>query len=307
MKHTIRITIILVVLFFIAQVFGLFIINQYIDHEATEATGNVTAKDLYFGSMVVARPPSEGVIGYIIAGILIGTLLVLVLVKMKAVRLWKLWFFLSVWMLLTFAFNPLLTPRFAWIVAFILALWKVLRPSPIIHNATELFVYGGLGSLLVLIDGFKAWHALILLILISIYDMIAVWKIKHMITLAEFQTKSKMFAGLFIPYKRNKEEPAKRIKATKTEKIVPVEKAMHHAILGGGDIGFPLVFAGVVMKDLMLTNPQWIGFLKTLVIPFFVSVSLFILFYKSEKNKFYPAMPFLTIGCLVGYGIVLLL
>lgn len=307
MKHTLKVTILLVVLFFIAQIIGLFIINQYIDHEKTQETGSIVANQLKFGNVIVERPPSQGIIGYIIAAILIGTLLLLFLIKLKAIRVWKFWFFLSVWFLLTFALNPLLTDKFAWIVALLLAVWKVLRPSPIIHNVTEVFVYGGLGSLLVLIDGFKAWHALILLLVISVYDMIAVWKIKHMITLAQFQTNSKVFAGLLIPYTRKKEKEKKRIKVTKTEKIIPAAPQVNNAILGGGDIGFPLIFAGVVMKDLMLVNTEWLGFLKTLIIPLLVSIALFILFLKSEKNKFYPAMPFLTVGCLIGYGVVLLL
>ena len=79
------------------------------------------------------------------------------------------------------------------------------------------------------------------------------------------------------------------------------------AIFGGGDIGFPLLFAGVVMKDLMLQNPELIGFLKTLVIPVFVSFALLFLLVKGKQDKFYPAMPYLTVGCVVGYIVVLLL
>ena len=71
------------------------------------------------------------------------------------------------------------------------------------------------------------------------------------------------------------------------------------AILGGGDIGFPLLFAGVVMKT--------VGFTKVLIIPVVVSISLFILLYFAEKNKFYPAMPFLSAGCFLGYGLVTLI
>ncbi len=66
------------------------------------------------------------------------------------------------------------------------------------------------------------------------------------------------------------------------------------AILGGGDIGFPLIFTGVAMKTLG-------G--KALVIPVFVSLALLLLLVKSEKKKFYPAMPILTLGCFIGYGI----
>jgi len=307
MKHTLKITIILVILFFSAQIIGLYIINQYIDHAKTKEQGSIAAKELQFGNFIIERPPSQGIIGYILAGILIGTVLLLFLIKLKAVRIWKLWFFLSVWFLLTFALNPLVTPTFAWLIALIFALWKVLKPTLIIQNITEVFVYGGMGSLLVLIDGFKPWHALMLLLLISVYDMIAVWKSKHMITLAEFQTNSKVFAGLLIPYTRKKEKQEKRIKVTKAEKIIPAKQEVHNAILGGGDIGFPLMFAGVVMKDMMLQHTELLGFLITLIIPICVSTALLILFMKSQKGKFYPAMPFLTIGCLIGYGIVLLL
>ena len=68
-----------------------------------------------------------------------------------------------------------------------------------------------------------------------------------------------------------------------------------------------LIFAGVVMKGLMLTNPELIGFLKVLVIPLFTSIALLLLLIKSQKDKFYPAMPFLTAGCLVGYGVLYLI
>ena len=37
---------------------------------------------------------------------------------------------------------------------------------------------------------------IVILFLISVYDFIAVWKTKHMIRLAKFQAKMKLFAGL---------------------------------------------------------------------------------------------------------------
>jgi presenilin-like A22 family membrane protease len=302
MKHNLRITLVLTVLFFLAQITGLFIVLQYIDVDQSKATGEIVAEDIVVLGQVVERPPAEGLVGYIIAAILIGTILLLLLIKIRAVRLWKLWFFISVWLLLSIALAPFVTAKFAWLVALFLALWKVLRPNVIVHNLTEVFVYGGLGSLFVLIDQFRPWHALVLLLIISVYDMIAVWKIKHMITLAKFQTKSRVFAGLFVPYRRK--EP-KRVRVTKRTKILPAKAT--NAILGGGDIGFPLIFAGVVLKDLVLENSTAIGFLKGLIIPFFVTVALLILFLKGKKDRYYPAMPFLTAGALIGYAVVSLL
>jgi presenilin-like A22 family membrane protease len=63
----------------------------------------------------------------------------------------------------------------------------------------------------------------------------------------------------------------------------------------------------VVLKDLVLENSTAIGFLKGLIIPFFVTVALLILFLKGKKDRYYPAMPFLTAGALIGYAVVSLL
>ena len=70
------------------------------------------------------------------------------------------------------------------------------------------------------------------------------------------------------------------------------------AILGGGDIGFPLIFTGVILKVF--------GLWQSLVIPVFSGAALLFLLLKGKEKKFYPAMPFITIGCLVGLGVVLL-
>ena len=121
-----------------------------------------------------------------------------------------------------------------------------------------------------------------------------------MVKLAKFQIKSKVFAGLMVSYER------KKGKIGTTQKEVS-GKGIKVAVLGGGDIGFPLIFAGVVMKNLMLTNPELIGFLKALIIPIFVTLALSYLLLKGKQDKFYPAMPYLTVGCIIGYLVILLI
>ena len=172
----------------------------------------------------------------------------------------------------------------------------------LVQNITELFVYGGLAAIFVSLFKNPQWGvfwAFILLLIISIYDIIAVLKTKHMIKLAKFQTKSKIFAGLLVPYKKIEKPKTKMAKLKKTKVKI--------AVLGGGDIAFPLIFAGAVMQKLMITNPEWIGFLKTLIIPLCVTFALLFLLIRGQENKFYPAMPFLSIGCFVGYLIILIL
>lgn len=180
-----------------------------------------------------------------------------------------------------------------------IAIWKIWRPNFIIHNLSEIFIYGGLAAIFVPIMNLFA--IFILLVLISIYDMIAVWQSKHMVKMAKFQTQSQVFAGLSIPYQLPKGKTAKiQMKPHKhaPKKSVKTEE-IKTAILGGGDIGFPLLFAGVLMKS--------VGFVKVLVVPAVVSVGLFLLLYFAKKDRFYPAMPFLSAACFVGYGVLLLI
>ncbi len=294
MKHNLRITLILVGIFFVTQVIGLAITNQYINHQKLIEEGTVEFDPLPYN---LERPQVEEKTSFIwiMAAILLGTAIFLVIIKFKVFRVWKLWFFLAVWLTLSIALAAFVPQTIAALIALIATLAKIFKPNTLIQNLTEVFIYGGLAAILVPI--FNLFAVFMLLISISIYDIIAVFKTKHMIKLATFQADSKVFAGLLIPYK-------KLPKGT-SEKGTAIMKKSKVAILGGGDIGFPLIFAGVVMKNLMLNNPVAIGFLKTLIIPFFVSLSLLFLLFRGKKNKFYPAMPFLTVGCFIGYLVVL--
>jgi len=290
MKHTVKVTLILVAVFFFAQIIGLAIINQYIDHEATQETGNVTWAKLPYN---LERPEIEQQTSYIwlIVAILIGTGLLLLLIRFQRINLWKFWFFISVWVAMSIAFGAFMHQTYAVILAFVLGVWKVFRPNILVHNGTELFIYGGLAAIFVPI--LNVVGAFILLILISIYDMIAVWKSKHMVKLAKFQTKSKVFAGLLIPYKL----PKMTARVKKAGKL----KKLKTAVLGGGDIGFTLLFAGVILKQLMLTNSVQVAFIKAIIVVVATTIALSWLLLAAKKDRFYPAMPYLSIGCVAGY------
>ena len=284
MKHNVKTTSILLGLFFVAQVIGLFVIQNYIDVDAS-VDGELVFKELPFD---LERPPIEQSTSflYIIAAILIGTCLVLLLIKFNKTKLWKLWYSLAVVICLTIslaAFVPALTAMAASVVA---AFYKVRKNNPIIHNLTELFIYGGLAAIFVPV--INVLSAILLLLGISVYDYIAVNKVKHMVTMAKFQTKAKVFAGLMVGASRKK------------LKKLPAPQAGRVAILGGGDIGFTLLFSGVIFKGLLLSSPET-AFLKTLLIPLFATVFLGLLLFLGKKGKFYPAMPAITLGCLLGY------
>lgn len=296
MKHNLFAISFLVIVFLLAQVVGLAVTAHYMEKPQLP---------LKIERPAVPEKQQSYTFIPIFIFILIATALGLLIIKFSMMRLWKFWFLLSVWLCLTISFSAFINEMFAIAIAVVLALLKVFRPSVIIHNFTEIFIYGALAAIFVPILNVIA--VIVLLALISIYDYIAVRRTKHMIKLAKFQGKSRMFAGLLLPYKRKAavQKPSGEISIGKVVKPIkaagkaPKEKT-GIAILGGGDIGFPLLFAGAVMKQFGL------GFfdLRTFIVPLFAAASLFLLFLFSSNKKFYPAMPYLSAGCLIGYGIV---
>jgi presenilin-like A22 family membrane protease len=167
-------------------------------------------------------------------------------------------------------------------------------PNIDIHNITEILMYGGLAALLVPV--LNLFSVAALLIFISAYDAYAVWKSKHMVKMAEFQKTSNLFAGFSFPYKTVKKQGGiSKAKIGLPNKVKSVDsgESSNTAILGGGDIAFPMLFAGVVMKT---TG----SYLYPLIVVIVTSGALFALFARAEKGKFYPAMPFLSMGCFLG-------
>lgn len=286
MKHSWVVTAFLVVLFFAAQVIGLTVTRAYIDPVASLETGETVWRELpSVGGVQVERPDvaPEISIWYILVAVIVGTILILLIIRWGKMMLWKAWFFFAIALCLQIAFGAFLPALAALLLALVLGWVKVFRPNVYIHNITELFVYGGLAVIFVPI--LNVMYAFALLLALSVYDAYAVWHSKHMVKMATFQTKSGIFAGLLLPYAK----PAKKGKKVKVKT----------AVLGGGDIGFPLIFAGTVLVSA--------GFLKALVIAAGATVALWALLMFSKKDRFYPAMPFLTVGCALGYVVMSLL
>lgn len=263
MKHPWVVTLTLLILFVLSHILGLYLTDHYL-HEALPY-------DIQRPELEQDRPFFSTAI--IIGMILVATIIILLLAKFKLGFLWKVWFGLAVLLTLSVAFNAFMPSVYAFILALLITLIKIFSKNYVIHNVSEMFVYAALAAIFAPI--FTVTIVILILFAISIYDFIAVNKTKHMITLAEFQSKQNLFAGFTIPYKKK-----------------------DLAILGGGDVVFPLLFAGVLF-------PKY-GYVS-LVITFGALLGLGVLFYLAKKKTYYPAMPFVTAGCLVGYGILLLL
>ena len=291
MKHSISITALLVFLFLAAQLIGLCLV--YLHGQKTVVAGEPRID--YGETAIGARPNAEPsqIFWLLVIGVGIGTAILLMLIRFKLFKLWKIWFFAAVFLSLYIAFDVITAKVAAFVVALALAIWKVFRPNVIVHNMTELFVYGGI--IILIAPLFNLSWAIVLLLVISVYDMFAVWKSKHMVTLAEASTENNVLAGLYLPKK-----------ATGSIPPPPNPKKAGMAVLGGGDIAFPLLFSSVVMT--WLVNEQGVlhftALMQTLIITLCCTFVLAALFAYSKKGKFYPAMPFLSLGCFVGLAVI---
>lgn len=261
MKHTLIVTLLLLGLFLSAQVVGLLITNFYMKNDLPAGIER---------PQINQEKPIQASF-WIFIFILVASFVFFLFARFNIPLIWRACFFIAVVVTLYVSFSIFLSQWFALALALFLAFFKVVKRNIIIHNMTEILIYGALAAILVPVLSLKIM--VILLIAVSVYDIISVFVTKHMVVMAKFQARLKSFAGFLIPYKKN------------------------IAVLGGGDIGFPLLFAGVLLKEF--------GF-KSLVVSIAATFALAVLLYKAEKKKFYPAMPFIAIGCLIGYSLLLL-
>ncbi|MBS3072025.1 hypothetical protein J4408_03470 [Candidatus Pacearchaeota archaeon] len=307
MKHSAKIIALLLGMFFITQLIGIAVVGFYSPKivQFTTESGeliNKTTYDIPFGlEPPQDQKPKANFISILIA-FAIAVMLMFVLMKYKSEFFLRLWFFLVVILALAVTLNVLafkleFSPYVALIIAIPLSFIKIFKRNFVVHNLTELAIYPGIAAIFVPL--LNLWTIILLLILISIYDMYAVWHAGFMQKMAKYQIqKLKIFSGFFIPYMGQKERALVGKYRNSKSKIKGRKIKMSIALLGGGDVVFPIILAGVVLNSM--------GLIQALIVSVFATLALGLLFLYSQKGKFYPAMPFITAGCFIGLVITFL-
>ena len=319
MKHQAQITLILIAMFVITQIIGLMVVSVYLPQQKeifNQTTGeyqNITISPLLPYGMQPPELRTSSDFWTILPGIILSFVIAIIIIflisRIKIHFLLRYWFFAVVILAIGISFNALFLKLnilsvsvnlliwqapLAWLIALIiaipLAIYKIFKRNIIIHNLTELIIYPGIASVFVPI--LNVWTAILFLVLISIYDMWAVWKSKLMIKMAKFQMNEvKIFGGFFIPYisKKVREQISKLKKSKNKGKLKRIK--INLAILGGGDIVFPIITSGVFLK--------FYGLIPAIFVVIGATIALSLLFIFSDKKKFYPAMPFISSGIFI--------
>ncbi len=212
--------------------------------------------------------------------------------------------------LLVFGNGPLLPFAFAALSALALVAAKNLRPG--LRNFTALLSSAGVGVILGISFSFAA--AMLFMFLLAIYDFIAVFITKHMLTLADAVTKKNLSFMIdvneieAIPYSalskadrleyRNANPPnsassplAERLKS---EGLVPVAARV---ALGTGDLGTPLMLA---VSAYSVHHNFVLSFVIVAGASFGLALTMLIL---RKYKRALPAIPPILFGILVALAI----
>ena len=319
MKHTWGVTAILLVMFVITQLIGLAVINAYTPVKIIDGVSQEKpSPQVPYGMEPPKDIQPEISILTIVTAFIIAIVLIALLSKIKAKLFLRTWFFIVIILAIGitlnsifFKFNLPYPSAIAALVALPLAFYKIFRQNLIVHNITELLIYPGIAVVFVPI--LNIWTIIILLLLISIYDIYAVWHSGFMQKMARFQINHlKFFAGFFVPYLGKKQrkqvreikqkyKSKKRMEAALKKKKIKISLA----ILGGGDVIFPIIASGIFLQKFGFNTINIFNFslllpVASLILTFFATTALVGLFVLAKKGKFYPAMPFISAGIFAG-------
>lgn len=176
-----------------------------------------------------------------------------------------------------------LTAPISFILAGALVSGWLLTQRIWLHNFVIVLAIAGLIGFWGL--SFTPLGVILILILFSIYDYIAVYKTQHMIKMAKAMLEQKAIFAFIVPEATEK--------FTKELKDIKIGKGF--MILGGGDVALPLLLASSLV-------PQ--GIIKALIIVLFSLLGLFVnhVFFTSQKVRHpIPALPVIALFSILGY------
>ncbi|MCK4781814.1 hypothetical protein KAS79_02725 [Candidatus Parcubacteria bacterium] len=183
----------------------------------------------------------------------------------------------------------LLMPNiFALILIWILIFTWLKKPSVLSHNFIVILGLAGAGANLGL--RMSPWLVVSLLIILSVYDFIAVYKTKHMVKMAKEMLAHQAILGFVVP---------QEISGFK-ESLKEIKTGGRFLILGGGDVVFPLLLAVSLLSQ---------GILNSLIVAVFALIGLFASFYffiNQKIRKPIPALPPIALFSIIGFLITLL-
>ncbi len=280
----------LLLLFIIAQMLGLVVANAFM-HD----NGGMFFRDDGYSTWDLLS---------IVLGFAFAVLFSLALVKINREVLFRLLEFIVITSAVFIVFDGIgWYLGFDWTASLVFAVMLGIAKffDPRLRNATATLSSTGVAVMFGMFLTFT--DAIIFMIVISIYDYVAVFITRHMVTLASEFGKRKMSFSVAseerVVERARVIMPSGKVKEKLEEKTELLE-------LGTGDIAIPLAFNIVVFKTVFPYNPA-AAMSGYIVMSTFSLLALALLLVYVKKNRlFLPALPPILLGSVAGYVIAYL-
>jgi len=166
-----------------------------------------------------------------------------------------------------------------------LPILRYFYPKVITQNLAIVISIIGASSYLGL--GLTSLQVLILLIVLSVYDVIAVHFSGHMVSMFKNLAQGGAIFSIIIPSK------FKNLSAKIKEKGINTSGDFMY--LGTGDLAFPLIFSASLLKENIVAS-------LFVIFGSFLGVNLiYAYFYITKTRKPVAALPPIAFGCILGY------
>ncbi len=225
---------------------------------------------------------------YLFAALLPLTLLVILLLKFR--RRWFRAFELTVVFLCCWLTLDLLVGfQLGWfssglLLSLLLVGWRAYRPIHLNRDLVLVFSAAGVGSVLGVSMGLAP--GLLLLALFSAYDYFSVFISRHMVFMAKRLVPSSSSLLLSVP-----KDLREFLEEGKPERV----GGGRVLYLGGGDLILPLVFSASVLSAEGLPSSLLVSLSSSLFL------LLLLLLLSRRPGRILPGLPFLSVGCLLGF------
>jgi len=219
----------------------------------------------------------------------LGTVIIFLLVKfVKRDRVFQIALQASIFLGALLFFDVWLPALATVLFALAVALLRQYLPLVITHNLALVIALAGIGAYIGV--GFSAWHILIIIAILAVYDVIAVFKTKHMVAMFTKLTSKGAAFSIIVPMK---------IKGMMS-RLIKVRLDGPFSFLGTGDIALPLMFAVSAWKM------GWQYSVAIVIGALVGMIGMNIFQIKAEYNKPLPALPPIGGGAAIGFLLVYL-
>lgn len=188
--------------------------------------------------------------------------------------------------------SVLLGPPWDILLTLLIVTTFIFVKNVLAHNIGIILAVAGIGSLLGL--AISPQTALIIMVVLSFYDIIAVYVTGHMIKMAKIMMESGSIFGFIIPSKMS------GFLSNKQEAQAQVGIGDQFMILGSGDIGLPVVLVSSVAR--YSVNDAMIVAIFSLAGLFFTHL----IFVNQHERKPMAALPPIATMSIIGYLVFLL-